>query len=107
MDIWTQTLVSWGIFDAVWNPYGLFQGTWKFDDRLLLSVSGVDRIQTIIAEVLRDIVEDDEREISVNMLQVFVEKKYRIFRTLVGWVGLKKSFSAKKKKYGLKMHKIT
>ena len=49
------------------------QGTWKFDDRLLLSVSGVDRIQTIIAEVLRDIVEDDEREISVNMLQEFVD----------------------------------
>ena len=36
-------------------------------------MSGVDRIQTIIAEVLRDIVEDDEREISVNMLQEFVD----------------------------------
>ena len=47
------------------------QGTWKFDDRLLLSVSGVDRIQTIIAEVLRDIVEDDEREISVN-IEIFL-----------------------------------
>ena len=49
------------------------QGTWKFDDRLLLSVSGVARIQTIIAQVLRHIVEDDEREISVNMLQEFVD----------------------------------
>ena len=74
--------MSWGIFDAVWNPYGLFQGTWKFDDRLFLSLSGVDRIQTIIAEVLRDIVEDDEREISVNMLQVFVEKKSTEFSAL-------------------------
>ena len=33
------------------------------------------------------------------------KKKCRIFRTLVGWVGLKKLFSAKK--YGLKIHKIT
>ena len=49
------------------------QGSWKFDDRLLLSVSGVARIQSIIAEVLRDIVEDDEGEISVNMLQEFVD----------------------------------
>ena len=36
-------------------------------------MSGVARIQTIIAQVLRDIVEDDEREISVNMLQELVD----------------------------------
>ena len=35
------------------------------------------------------------------------KKKYGIFHTLVGWVGLKKSFSIKKnKKHGLKMPKI-
>ena len=36
------------------------------------------------------------------------KKKYGIFHTLVGWVGLKKSFSIKNKnkKYGLKMPKI-
>ena len=37
-----------------------------------------------------------------------VKKKYGIFNTLVGWVGLKKSFSIKNKnkKHGLKMPKI-
>ena len=36
------------------------------------------------------------------------KKKYGIFPTLVGWVGLKKSFSIKNKnkKHGLKMPKI-
>ena len=36
------------------------------------------------------------------------KKKYGIFHTLVGWVGLKKSFSIKNKnkKHGLKMPKI-
>ena len=36
------------------------------------------------------------------------KKKYGIFLTLVGWVGLKKSFSIKNenKNYGLKMPKI-
>ena len=69
-------------------------------------MSGVDRIQTIIAEVLRDIVEDDEREISVNMLQVFVEKKVQNFPHFSGVGGFKKVIFCKKK-YGLKMHKIT
>ena len=35
----------------------------------------------------------------------FKKKKYGIFHTLVGWVGLKKSFSIKNKNYGLKMPK--
>ena len=36
------------------------------------------------------------------------KKKYGIFHTLVGWVGLKKTFSIKmkNKKHGLKMPKI-
>ena len=36
------------------------------------------------------------------------QKKYGIFHTLVGWVGLRKSFSIKikNKKHGLKMPKI-
>ena len=32
--------------------------------------------------------------------------EFWIFHTLVGWVGLKKSFSIKKIKHGLKMPKI-
>ena len=37
-----------------------------------------------------------------------LKKRYGIFHTLVGWVGLKKSFSIKNKnkKHGLKMPKI-
>ena len=39
----------------------------------------------------------------------YVEKKYGIFHTLMGWVGLKKSFSIKikNKKHGLKMPKYS
>ena len=70
-------------------------------------MSGVDRIQTIIAEVLRDIVEDDEREISVNMLQVFVEKKVQNFLHFSGVGGFEKVIFCKKNIYGLKIHKIT
>ena len=57
--------------DVMVKPRG--QGIWKFDDRLLLSVAGVAKIQSIIAEVLREFVDDTEGEISVNMLQEFVD----------------------------------
>ena len=47
--------------------------------------------------------------VRIDKLQNKINKnKYGIFHTLVGWVGLKKSFSIKNKnkKHGLKMPKI-
>ena len=43
-----------------------------------------------------------------SLREAFKKKKYGIFHTLVGWAGLKKSFSIKNKnkKHGLKMPKI-
>ena len=49
---------------------------------------------------------DEKNKRSIG--KVSKKKKYGIFHTLVGWVGLKKSFSIKNKnkKHGLKMPKI-
>ena len=48
------------------------KGAWRFDDRLLMNVSEVARIQEVVAGVLRAKVNDDSQDVSVNMLQEFV-----------------------------------
>ena len=49
------------------------RGHWRFDDRLLTKASEVARIQEVISRVLRTRVNDDGHDISVTMLQEFVD----------------------------------
>ena len=46
---------------------------WQFDDRILDNASGVVMVHETIGQILRGKVGDDEGEISVNMLQEFID----------------------------------